>query len=110
MVIFEMSQLGHQCVAVNDFICSFPNFCRVWSLNSQEIFLTLLLWLWLSPWLLVVAGWQLQPLVVKGGVRQKGPAGDPAWSTSHMTVFCVEAEIGLASSTPDTSEGVTEEL
>ena len=35
----------------------------------------------------------LYPLVVKGGVRQKGPAGDPAWPTY---VFCLEAEIGLA--------------
>lgn len=67
MVIFEMSHLSWAIqlwnpvsVAVNDFICSFPNFCRVWSLSSQEIFLTLLLWLWLSPRLLVVAGWQLQ--------------------------------------------------
>ena len=63
MVIFEMSYLSWAIqlwnpvsVAVNDFICSFLNFCRVWSLSSQENFLTLLLWLWLSPRLLVVAG------------------------------------------------------
>ena len=81
MVTFEMSYLSWTIqlwnpvsVTVNDFICSFPNFGRVWSLSSQEIFLTFLLRLWLSPRLLVVAGWQLQGRLLfsatpGGGVR-----------------------------------------
>ena len=73
---------NHISVGVNGFICSFLNHCRVWSLGSQEIFLTLLLWLqlWLSPGHLVVAGWQLQgrlipsflPLLAAAGVS--GPS------------------------------------
>ena len=46
----------------------------------------------------------LQPLVVQSGDRQLEVQLGP-----HLTVFGLEAQIGLASSTPNMSEGVTEE-